>query len=78
MNASEAWAERKRLGYSTLVERQMRDPEFRAGVEAEEGVIAQEVEARAAGRQPIPREWLLGEVLRIAKRDKDVLEALDD
>jgi hypothetical protein len=46
MNASKARAERKRLGYSTLVERQMRDPEFRAGVEAEEAVIAQEVAAR--------------------------------
>ena len=50
MNESEARAERKRLGYSTLVEREMLDPDFRARVEAEEAVIAWEIEARDFAR----------------------------
>jgi hypothetical protein len=38
--------ERKNGGPPTLVEREMMDPNFRAGVEAEEAVIAREIEAR--------------------------------
>ena len=50
MNADEAWAERERLGYKTLFEREMENPEFRAGVEAEMAAIAREVEARGFAR----------------------------
>jgi uncharacterized protein (DUF2236 family) len=50
MNADEAWAERKRRGYKTLFEREMENPELRAGVDAEMAAIAQEVEARKFAR----------------------------